>query len=119
MLVRKDEKTYNPQYKSPIGKLQYHYALLYQQYKANKIMKYLYTLPEVRTCSLYGSLANGNADKYSDIDIDSFSEESRLINELKVKLAQKGISTTSILGKIKEQLIGNINTLNCKIGIAK
>ena len=51
-------------------------------------------------------------DKYPDIDIDSFSEESRLINELKVKLAQKGISTTGILGKIKEQLIGNISTLN-------
>ena len=56
--------------------------------------------------------AEKTLDKYSDIDIDSFSEESRLINELKVKLAQKGISTTGILGKIKEQLIGNISTLN-------
>ena len=56
--------------------------------------------------------AEKTLDKYPDIDIDSFSEESRLINELKVKLAQKGISTIGILGKIKEQLIGNISTLN-------
>ena len=56
--------------------------------------------------------AEKTLDKYPDIDIDSFSEESRLIKELKVKLAQKGISTIGILGKIKEQLIGNISTLN-------
>lgn len=69
-LVRQDEETYNPQWKSPIGKWQYHYALLYQQYRANEIIKYLSTLSEVKTCCLYGSLANGNADKYSDIDIE-------------------------------------------------
>ena len=68
-LVRQDEETYNPQWKSPIGKWQYHYALFYQQYRANEIMKYLDILPEVKTCGLYGSLVNGNTDKYSDIDI--------------------------------------------------
>jgi len=68
-LVRQDEETYNPQWKSPIGKWQYHYALLYQRYKATEIMRFLDTLPQVKSCDLYGSLSGGKADKYSDIDI--------------------------------------------------
>ncbi len=37
--------------------------------KADEIIAYLHTLPEVKSCELYGSIANGNADKFSDIDI--------------------------------------------------
>lgn len=36
---------------------------------ADEVICYLNTLPQVKGCTLYGSLANGNADKYSDIDI--------------------------------------------------
>jgi hypothetical protein len=37
--------------------------------KVNDIINYLNTFPKVKFCSLYGSLVNGNADRYSDIDI--------------------------------------------------
>lgn len=37
--------------------------------KAEEVITYLNNLPKVKACSLYGSLANGNADKHSDIDI--------------------------------------------------
>mgnify|MGYP000895430975 CR=1 FL=1 len=39
------------------------------QVKANEIMRFLNNLPQVKACELYGSCANGNADKYSDVDI--------------------------------------------------
>ena len=37
---------------------------------ANEIMEYISTYKEVRSCTLYGSLANNNFDEYSDIDIE-------------------------------------------------
>lgn len=36
---------------------------------ADEVICYLKIIPLVKGCTLYGSLANGNADKYSDIDI--------------------------------------------------
>lgn len=36
---------------------------------ASEIINYLSNLPEVNKCELYGSLANGTYDEYSDIDI--------------------------------------------------
>ena len=36
---------------------------------ANEVICYLKTIPLVKDCTLYGSLANGNADRFSDIDI--------------------------------------------------
>lgn len=51
------------------GKLQFHWRVRKQKYLANNIISYLNTLPQVKSCNIYGSLINGNADKYSDIDI--------------------------------------------------
>lgn len=43
--------------------------MLLQQIKADELMDFLNTLPQVKSCSLYGSLTNGKADRFSDIDI--------------------------------------------------
>lgn len=37
---------------------------------AQEIIRYLYTLPNVKACRLYGSLAGNTFDAYSDIDIE-------------------------------------------------
>jgi Nucleotidyltransferase domain. len=37
---------------------------------ADEIQGYISSLKEVRSCTLYGSLANNNFDEYSDIDIE-------------------------------------------------
>lgn len=37
---------------------------------ANEIKEYISSLKEVTSCTLYGSLANGNFDEYSDIDLE-------------------------------------------------
>ncbi|MDR1330459.1 MAG: nucleotidyltransferase domain-containing protein [Oscillospiraceae bacterium] len=37
--------------------------------KSSEVIAYLNTLPEVKSCALYGSIANGTADNFSDIDI--------------------------------------------------
>lgn len=42
----------------------------YLHSKAREIMKILDDLPEVRSCTLYGSLATGKHDDFSDIDIE-------------------------------------------------
>lgn len=37
---------------------------------ANEICAFLQSIPEVKSCSLYGSLKKGTFDEYSDIDIE-------------------------------------------------
>jgi len=37
---------------------------------ANEICEFLSSVPEIKSCSVCGSLSNGNSDKYSDIDIE-------------------------------------------------
>jgi predicted nucleotidyltransferase len=36
----------------------------------NEICNYLKTIKEIKCCKIYGSIKNGNIDKYSDIDIE-------------------------------------------------
>ena len=65
--------------------------MLLQQKKANEVMKYLCLVPQVKNCTLYGSLANGNADKYSDIDICvdvSGSDNGAFMKELPLLIAK-------------------------------
>lgn len=60
--------------------------------KAVNIIEYLQSLPEVKSCSLYGSLANGKADRYSDIDIEvdvSGSDNGVFMKNLPVVLTEK------------------------------
>ncbi|PWM47416.1 MAG: hypothetical protein DBX47_00760 [Clostridiales bacterium] len=43
--------------------------MLLQEIRAKEIIDFIQTLPQVKSCLLYGSLADGRADKLSDIDI--------------------------------------------------
>jgi predicted nucleotidyltransferase len=48
----------------------YNESIYLLEQKAIQIIDCLLTNPEVKFCKIYGSLANGKADKYSDIDIE-------------------------------------------------
>lgn len=58
---------------------------------AEKLMALLQTFPEVKSCTLYGSLAEGRGDALSDIDIEvdvSGVDNGAFVLELPARLAQ-------------------------------
>lgn len=59
---------------------------------ANEICTFLQSMPEVKSCQLYGSLAEGTFDEYSDIDIEidvSGEDNGIFLTKLPVLFAKK------------------------------
>lgn len=59
---------------------------------AQEICAYLERIPQVRSCTLYGSLARGTADSYSDIDLEidvSGSDNGQFLLALPALMSEK------------------------------
>ena len=59
---------------------------------ANQICEFLSHVPEIKNCSVVGSLSNGNSDEYSDIDIEidvSGIDNGKFLTKIPNILAQK------------------------------
>lgn len=58
----------------------------------NQICEFLLDVPEIKNCSVVGSLSNGNSDEYSDIDIEidvSGIDNGKFLTKIPGILAQK------------------------------